>query len=134
MEASLPSTPEIFLFEENILKNNKFMHEKILKWFVNGKVGESSKAMVSAATDQPMDGYRPHPSDPADFNRCLLLLDAVPEIRNAMNKIADISEVWKKLVARWDEVEHSFIREVGQDWCNAKNAPKTYKLMKEIGC
>ena len=134
MESLLTLHAGGFLFEENIIKNNKFMHEKILKWFANGKVGESSKAMVSAATDQPFGGYRPHPSDPADFNRCLLLLEAVPEIRNAMNKIADISEVWKKLVARWDEVEHSFISEVGRDWCNAKNAPKTYNLMKEIGC
>ena len=110
------------------------MLEKILDWFANGQVGESSKAMACVAMGNPNNVYLPHPSDPADFNRCLLLLDAVPEIKNVMDKVANISEVWGKLVARWDEVERCFINEVGKNWCNAKYAPKTYKLMKEIGC
>jgi len=80
----------------------------------------------------PNDGS--HPYDPSDFNRCLLLLDAVPEIRRHMDKVAEISDAWARLVERWDEVEQCFIDEVGFNWTNGRRASRTYRLMKEIGC
>lgn len=108
------------------------MKDKILEWFATGRVGASSKAMASAVADLPHD--KSHPYDPADLNRCLLLLEAVPEIRNSMDKVAAISDTWGKLVARWDEVEQCFLDEVGLNWCKARSAPATYELMKQIGC
>jgi len=108
------------------------MKDKILEWFATGRVGASSKAMACAAADLPND--KSHPHDPDDLNRCLLLLEAVPEIRNCMSKIAGISDTWAKLVARWDEAEQSFLDEVGLNWTKARSAPKTYQLMKDIGC
>ena len=108
------------------------MKDKILNWFGTGRVGASSKAMALASIGASNDGSHPH--DPADFNRCLLLLEQVPEIRNHMEKIAAINDSWAKLVARWDDVEQSFLDEVGFDWSKASSAPKTYKLMKEVGC
>lgn len=108
------------------------MKDKILEWFANGRVGASSKAMACAAADLPHN--KSHPYDPDDLNRCLLLLEAVPEIRDNMNKVAGISATWTKLVARWSEVEQCFLDEVGLNWCKAHSAPKTYQLMKDIGC
>jgi hypothetical protein len=108
------------------------MKDKILGWFATGRVGASSRAMACAAADLPHD--KSHPCDPGDFNRCLLLLEAVPEIRNQMDKIAAISDTWRKLVARWDEVEQCFLDEAGLNWWKANSAPKTYELMKQIGC
>lgn len=108
------------------------MKDKILNWFGTGRVGASSKAMALAAIGAPNDGS--HPYDPDDLNRCLLLLEKVPEIRQHMDKVAAINETWGKLVSRWDEVEKSFIDEVGFNWSKARSAPKTYKLMKEVGC
>lgn len=108
------------------------MKDKILDWFATGRVGASSKAMACAVADLPHD--KSHPYDPDDLNRCLLLLEAVPEIRNQMDKVASISGTWGKLVARWDEVEQCFLDEVGLNWCKARSAPKTYELMKQIGC
>lgn len=108
------------------------MKDKILNWFATGRVGASSKAMACAAADMPNDGS--HPYDPDDLNRCLLLLEAVPEIRQHMNKIAGINDTWAKLVKRWDEVEQCFIDEVGLNWVKGRKASKTYELMKEIRC
>lgn len=114
------------------------MKKKILYWFAKGKVGISSKAMACVAAGIPLDdhcGYSNHPHDPADFNRCLLLLDAVPEIREYFDKMAEISESWAKLIARWDELETCFHDEAGKNWCKAQRAPRTYELMKQIvGC
>ena len=108
------------------------MKDKILRWFGTGQVGASSKAMALAASGMPNDGS--HPYDPDDLNRCLLLLKAVPEIRQHMDKVATINGIWAKLVSRWDEVEQCFLDEVGLNWIKTHRAPKTYKLMKAIGC
>lgn len=108
------------------------MKDKILDWFVTGRVGASSKAMACAVLGMKHD--KSHPRDPADFNRCLLLLEQAPEIRQHMDKVAAINDTWAKLVERWDEVERCFMDEVGRDWCKARSAPKTYDLMKTIGC
>lgn len=108
------------------------MKDKVLAWMGSGRVGESSKAMALAVVGAPNNGS--HPSDPADFNRCLLLLEAVPDIRKHMGKVSEINETWRKIVSRWDELEKCFIDEVGLDWSKAQKATKTYALMKEIGC
>ena len=106
------------------------MKDKILHWFGSGQVGASSKAMALASVGIPND--RSHPYDPADLNRCLLLLEAVPEIRSRMDLVADMSEAWAALVSRWDEIEECFIEEAGRDWRKKTSAPKTYSLMKAV--
>jgi hypothetical protein len=110
--------------------------EKIMNWFATGRVGISSKAMACAVAGLRIvpRTFGNHPADPDDFNRCLLLLEAVPEIREQMDKVAALSKTWSRLVDRWDEVEQCFLMEVGLDWANGRSAPETYKLMKEIGC
>lgn len=112
------------------------MKDKILNWFATGKVGISSKAMACAAAGIEYGGnFPPHtPSDPDDLNRCLLLLEQVPEIRNHFDKVATISDQWAALMERWAEVEQCFLDEVGLNWCKGERAKKTYELMKSIGC
>ena len=107
------------------------MRDKILTWFVNGATGASSKAMAGCIAGIEHDNMS-YSLDPGDFNRCLLFLAAVPEAREHLNEVATISPVWGRLVARWDEIEKTFLDEVGLDWCNGFSAPKTYKLMQEI--
>lgn len=113
------------------------LKEKVLHWFIHGEKGISSKAMATAVIGERPNGalsWCNHPSDPADFNRCLKFLSMVPEARQHLDNVAALSDRWAKLIARWDDVERSFLDEVGFDWCNKKSAPKTYALMKEIGC
>ncbi len=107
------------------------MKDKILNWFANGQTGLSSKAMAKAVAGIN-EGRVDHPGDPDDLNRCLLFLKAVPEARLHLDKVSLLSDYWKALIERFEEVEESFINEVGFDWSKAKSAPKTYALMKSI--
>ena len=109
---------------------------KLLNWLANGETGISSKniAFIVGFKIVPNNDSYFAPSDPSDFNRCLLLLNEVPELRKDLHELGDYSKHWKRIVDRWDDVEKSFLDEVGFNWCKAKSAPKTYKLMKEIYC
>jgi hypothetical protein len=103
---------------------------KVLQWIATGRVGQSSKTMAMTACDMPSSGDYPH--DPDDLNRCLIMLLAVPEVRDHFDKIAALGVVWGRLIGRWAEIECSFLDEVGLDWCKARSAPKTYELMQEV--
>lgn len=106
---------------------------KLLTWLATGRTGASSKSMACAAAGLDQGEYGgDFPYDPSDLNRCLLLLDAVPEVRQHFDKIAAISTPWSKFISRWDEIEKCFLDEAGFDWSKSNSAPKTYDLMKEI--
>lgn len=74
----------------------------------------------------------PTPADPSDLNRCLLLLEAAPEIRESFPTIAAHSPQWAALIARWEEVEALFMEECGRDWSKSSVGKRTYRLMCEI--
>jgi len=106
------------------------IQSKVLSWVATGRVGASSKAMAMAACGLPNDGSYPH--DPADLNRCLLLLEAVPEVRDHFDKVEALGVVWGRLIGRWADIESSLLDEVGLNWSKAQEAPKTYALMREV--
>ena len=109
------------------------MKDKILVWLARGKVGIRSKVMACVAADIPIENiYQNTPYDPADLNRCLLLLDFVPEIREHFSKIAEVSDQWGIIIKHWSEIEKCFLAEVGFDWCKGGKAIKTYNLMKSF--
>jgi hypothetical protein len=103
----------------------------LAKWLASGERGISSNTIMSHLSGLPID-WRGHPLDPADFDRCLRLLAAVPEFREQLPRMADASPAWAKLVARWDEVERCHLDEVGLGWSKARSAPRTYALMREV--
>lgn len=107
------------------------LENKILNWFATGSTGESSKAMAFAAAGIQATN-KSHPSDPSDFNRCLMLIKVAPEIKLQMNKVALLSDSWEKLVLHWPDLEQCFIEEAGLNWTKNSKAPKTYKMMKAI--
>ena len=104
---------------------------QVLDWLANGRVGLSSKTMAMIALGSPPKRID-YPYDPDDLNRCLLLLEAAPSVRDAFPEIAASSKVWAALIANWGEIEQTFIDEVGLNWCKANSAPKTYDLMKRV--
>jgi hypothetical protein len=61
-----------------------------------------------------------------------MMLEEIPEVREHMERVAAISPVWAALAERWEEVEASFLSEVGRDCCNGYKAPETYRLMRKI--
>lgn len=106
--------------------------QKTLDWLAHGETGISSKTMAFwLAFDIKMkDGC--HPLDPADFDRCLRLLDAVPELRPHLANMAKVSPQWARLVKHWADVEQCHLDEVGLGWAKARSAPITYDLMQRV--
>jgi len=105
------------------------MKDKVLKWLLGGRVGASSKAMAQHLCGFPCGGDWPY--DPDDFSRCLMFLDAVPEARAELPRMAEVNRYWAALVARWDEIETTFRSETitPHVWFAA---PKTLRLMREV--
>lgn len=106
----------------------KSIREKILIWYITGERGFSSETMARAVSEIGAKGGC-HPLDPGDFNRCVKFLEAVPEARQHMHKIAKLSPIWDKLVSNWEELENTLKEELPTG-----KAPRLYKRMKELGC
>lgn len=107
---------------------------KAMQWLANGQTGQSSKAMmINLLCNQRIKGASDHPWDPSDFRRCLLLLKTVPEFKEKISLMADVSETWARIVNHWDEIEQVLLSECfsSSDY-RFNNAPKTYALMKQI--
>lgn len=81
----------------------KDINAKLVDWFSSGKTGASSKCMANYLTGRDCDGSYPH--DGGDFGRCLGLLEAVPELRPLLPKMAEVNRYWKAIAPRWDEIE-----------------------------
>jgi hypothetical protein len=76
---------------------------KVLKWALTGKVGASSRCMAAHLTGNECDGSYPH--DGADFQRCVGLLDACPELRPLLPKMMEVNAYWRALVPEWGNIE-----------------------------
>lgn len=102
-------------------------------WFLNGERGLSSMAIYTRMTGRIIEDGRTtcHPSDPDDFRRCYLLLQAVPQWKEKMYLMKPVSKVWSSLVDNWDKLTEMF-----EACLKSKDGKATdmYALMKEIGC
>ncbi len=83
---------------------NTNIDSKILDWFCNGETGASSKCMVFYLTNRDCDGS--YPCDGGDFERCLGLLKAVPELRNELHRMTTVNRYWTALMPHWQELEN----------------------------
>lgn len=110
------------------------MNKKLLKWLASENTGASSETLAFAAYGIKKQLNRT-PSDPSDFNRCLLLVKKVPEIKSKIHKVVEMypKSKWGAVVENWDSLERCFIDEAGLNWCKSRRAPKTYKMMKDLG-
>lgn len=107
-----------------MLSGHVEMKDKILEWFVTGARGISSEAIACTVV-----GLKPrfacHPIDQHDFKRCVMFLDAVPEARKHLDKVAMLSKTWAILVENWDELETLY---------RSGNLSKLYSQMRRLGC
>lgn len=103
-------------------------------WLASDDTGMSSRFMAhyiaSWSSGWPAGVERPeyaHPHDPADFARCLRLLDAVPEFRAHVHKMAGAGGQWPGLVKEWSRLEELYREEAPSG-----NCPKLYAAMKKL--
>ena len=111
------------------------LERKVLQWLASGQSGLSSEVMAFTAVDIEQVGkftlYH-YPLDPADLNRCIMLVDTIPEIREHFPKIASLSPRWKAIIDNWDELTATFLLEAGFNWIKSHRAPQTYLRMKQL--
>lgn len=103
-------------------------------WLRSGERGISSEAIFSHLTGIPVSGrwgLQP-PSDPDDLRRCRLLLEAVPAFAAELHRMAEVSEEWAALVARWDELCATMDREAPEWRAGMGRAPETYAIMRAL--
>lgn len=107
-------------------------HHAVARWLATGQTGTSSMTMALWLCFNERYKHACHPLDPADFNRCLLLLEAAPRLRERMGAMRGLSRDWEALIDRWDEIEALFLEEAGLGWTKKNRAPRTYNFMNEV--
>lgn len=98
-------------------------------WLASDRVGESSRWMAKTLAGYwsgPPAKYA-YPHDPSDFNRCLGLLEACPELRERLPEMAATGREWAALVAHWDDLEALLREEAPTGLC-----PRLYDRMKTL--
>lgn len=113
-------------------KNLPTKQHKMMWWVENGEHGISSKTMydvlAGGRTGIINKQEYSHPRDPDDFRRCYLLIKAVPEMRNDIDKMREISPQWRAIADNWDKLAE-MLEELFK-----KKSSKMYDFMKSIGC
>ena len=107
------------------------MDPRLAEWFGSNDTGISSKTIalwLSARTKSTRWGDG-EPRDGADFGRCYRLLKFIPEWRARIGEMAERGGKWPSLVARWDEIEAVYLREIAKE-PGAEGS--TYTLMKQV--
>lgn len=90
-------------------------------WLVNGQTGLSSMSIVSHVTGNPCHGFfkgLPNdfaPLDYGDFDRCVRLIKAVPLVRPHLHVMRDVSDEWRRIIDRFDELETAYKDTDGED-------------------
>lgn len=98
-------------------------------WLACDETGASSQVMSSRLTGRPFRHRRDteYPHDPGDFGRCVGFLDAVPEAREKLTTMRDVSPQWAALIDNWQELESLYREEQPSG-----SAPKLYARMQEL--
>ena len=107
----------------------------LIAWACSDEVGMSSVFMarrLAPLAGLQFPGHRipdepAYPYDPSDFGRCMGLLDAVPELRLHIAKMAEYGKVWAAYVEHWAEMEALY-----QEESPLGRAPKLAALMKRL--
>lgn len=102
--------------------------DKVISWSLSSKVGLSSAFIVKYLMGIDCREVN-YPYDPSDLNRCLNLLDTVPELKESfLAHMGDASPEWNGLMKNWELLEKTLVREKA----TKDSAPETYNLMKDI--
>lgn len=110
--------------------NSEAIKQNVDWWIRNGEHGTSSKTLLkyTFGTDITRNCEN-HPLDPDDFRRCYLLIKAVPQLKNYLQRMNDVSSVWAGLVENWDK-----LTEMLEEQMRTKKPNGMYEFMKSLGC
>ena len=92
------------------------MEEKITAWLNSGKCGLSSHTMYlwfidSKCSECDVIHQKSHPRDYDDFGRCIGLLEYVPEWKDRLDVLRQISPIWNQLIDNWTNLSNMYEQE-----------------------
>jgi hypothetical protein len=96
-------------------------------WLSNGERGLSSEFIFQVISGRNIGARNYEPSDPDDFRRCYLLLQAVPEWKMKLNRLKPFSKYWSNLVDNWDK-----LNELLEEQLKTKKANGMYEFMRKL--
>lgn len=98
-------------------------------WLTFGERGISSETIFTTIAGVVMPGLQKgHPCDPDDFNRCYLLLKTIPEWKDKLYLMKQVSPVWERLVDNWQK-----LTEMLEEQLKTHKPNGMYELMKSLG-
>lgn len=123
------------------IRRERIKHPSIsdaaVNWLAAGERGISSNYIFTKLTGiDAMNGWgterENHPHDPADFRRCQLLLEQVPEFQHWFKDMRQASPVWARLVDAWPSIVAAMDEETPKwrDRASRGRATKAYELIK----
>lgn len=104
------------------------------RWIAVGQRGQSSDAIAAHLTgDVYAREPRAHPHDVGDLQRCVQLLDEVPELAERFREMATVSPVWARLVEAWPSLVATLREELGlQPSSAAVRCPRTSAALQGV--
>ncbi|MFV9079390.1 hypothetical protein ABQ397_24215 [Serratia fonticola] len=93
----------------------------IAAWLASDDTGLSSKFMASVLTGE-FKAENHYPRDPADFGRCLRLVNAVPGLAEKIGDMSQHGKHWAVVAAHWDEWVAVY---------RLKDSERLYRLMQD---
>jgi hypothetical protein len=84
-------------------KERERVHLALFDWLLTGGVGLSSEQIIREylGLESPTIDY---PLDYQDFKRCYQLVNAIPEMNSAVEKLAFKSEHWLAIAKNWPDI------------------------------
>ncbi len=84
-------------------KERERVHLALLDWLLAGDVGQSSEVIMRECLGIKQDTLY-YPVDYQDFKRCYQLVNAIPEMNSAVEKLAFTSEHWLAIAKNWPNI------------------------------
>ncbi|MFV8849627.1 hypothetical protein [Serratia fonticola] len=92
----------------------------IAAWLASDDTGLSSKFMASVLTGE-FKAENHYPRDPADFGRCLRLVNAVPGLAEKIGDMSQHGKHWAVVAEHWEEWVEVY---------RLKDSDRLYRLMQ----
>lgn len=100
--------------------------KRLAEWLVSNDTGISSKTMAAIALGAKKSRFNA-PYDPSDFGRCYRLVQKVPAIRNAFDRIGELEPRFAGILLNWDELCSLYERDL-----HTGQSKELYRRIKEL--
>src|SRR5512140_2482282 len=117
--------------------------QRLLVWSLSGDTGVSSETIAAIAAGMTARRGSPFdfdiPYDSGDFGRCYRLLKAVPELRDALPRVAEVCPKWGPVVREWDRLTQLYEQDLAEtpafvEFSRGRGKPRGRVQVNQCAC